>query len=83
MGLIRRLLLGVRAERNERLLVDIRQVFGNHPSMRVAELLTALVERRPIYRSWSEADLVTALGHLGIRVSRRRTVTHTAVMLER
>lgn len=71
MDLIRTLLFGKRARGNQRLLVDVRQVLGRRDQMPVTELLRALAERRPIYETWSAADLVEQLAALNVRVSGR------------
>lgn len=80
--LIRRL-LGRRARGNQRLLVDVRQVLGDRAQIRATDLLTALRERRPIYATWSPADLVEQLAELDIPLTgqgRERSIRRAAVV---
>lgn len=70
--LLRGLLAGFSSRGNQRLLVDVRQVFGqNVDQMTVTDLLKGLTGRRLIYEAWTPADLVKQLTDLNIQVSRR------------
>ena len=65
------------------LLVDVRQVLGDRPSMRLGDLLAALAARRPLYATWEPGDLIEQLAALNIPIAgtgRNRSVRRAAVV---
>ena len=65
------------------LLVDVRQVIGDRPRMRVGDLLAGLAARRPLYATWEPGDLIEQLAALDIPLAgtgRSRSVQRAAVV---
>lgn len=73
---MRKAMLHQKAARpNTRLLVDVRRVMGQRPTIPLAELLAGLAALRPNYETWSPGDLTQGLADLDIPVSKGKRPT--------